>query len=69
MQTKQISFQQIAKECSIKHEGRTVVFTYTRADAEKLHHIITANAKCKAAQSAMLYHGQVEYSQREKVQK
>eukprot|EP00961_Rhodomonas_salina_P106754 1437595-Rhodomonas_salina.1 len=60
---------QIARECSQACDGRTLVFCYTRADTEKLHTLITQQGKTQDAQSAMVYHGQVAYEQRERVQK
>eukprot|EP00961_Rhodomonas_salina_P277331 3747689-Rhodomonas_salina.2 len=69
VQKSALSVHDIVRECSSFTDGSMVVFTYTRKDAEKLHLQITQRGKGRAAQSALLYHGQLDYTYRENVQR
>lgn len=56
---KAIAFDEIVRECNKATEGSTIVFTYTRKDAESLHEQITRRARTNNTRSARLYHGQM----------
>lgn len=50
--------------CSVGVDGKSG----NRKDAEQLHTLITQKAKTRQGQSAALYHGQVPYDRRQKIQ-
>ena len=50
-------------------EGSSIIFTYTRKDAELLHREITRTCKTPHMQGARLYHGQIAPDERRSIER